>query len=683
MSKRSILVLIILLAAIVFASCKSRPSTSHDAEVKAVTSSYSLSKYLAAYEDKSGSLGFEQIVAGDYFKDAPAGNETLNFGYSKSVFWLKGFLKNGSDEKKSVYLLLKEAPVESVTLFYNGIRYDKGHLSTTTNDELIPTIGTVFRIVLPPSSGLPLYIRVKSRTSVNLTFDLFDELSFYRYNTRNLIFQVVCFGLILFVLFYNLIIFIYLKEKSYLVSLVFMFFVVFNRFIVFGYLDYFFNTAEQGLDYYLLLFANFSVSFFMNLFNMAFLNVKKDDKIVYYTHSGLALVSFVTLLLIPVNSQLADQVSVLLILISLIMSMISGIYSSFQGYVAARYYIVATMTPIVISSYFFLGVFHIIPLAGSMEGAVLFTVTLMAVILTIALADRIATMQKETIKAQELAIESERVLNFQLEQKVNERTNELNLEKEKLEATNTVILHEIELARKIQRQLIPFEPPLLSIGTVYKPMMEVGGDFFDFIEFSDHNKIGIFLCDVAGHGVAAAFITSMIKSIILQAGYIKEDPGNLLFYINKILFNHMGGYFCTAVYCIYDIENRSIEYSIAGHDRPLIISDNLVQPLQGVRSIPLGVLNNQALLEKDKPYETSFMNLNPGTKLFFFTDGVSEARPVGSKALFVEEHMDEVLLNLKHKSSYEFCSELYDILVDYRKSDDFEDDVCFICVDIE
>ena len=135
-------------------------------------------------------------------------------------------------------------------------------------------------------------------------------------------------------------------------------------------------------------------------------------------------------------------------------------------------------------------------------------------------------------------------LNKNLERKVDERTEELLAAFEEMEAMNEqlvenqkVMMGELELARKIQRQLIPqVVPDGRSISSHYLPMEMVGGDFFDYILFRDKNRLGIFLSDVSGHGVPAALITSMMKSFILQAGTRKDNPAEFLSeYLNEQL----------------------------------------------------------------------------------------------------------------------------------------------------
>ena len=100
----------------------------------------------------------------------------------------------------------------------------------------------------------------------------------------------------------------------------------------------------------------------------------------------------------------------------------------------------------------------------------------------------------------------------------------LESERNTLFERNRLIGRELEMARRIQQRLIPQDTPNERIAFLYRPMEEVGGDYFDFLQLSDGAKIGMFLSDVSGHGVPAAFITSMIKSSLTQAGGSGTTP---------------------------------------------------------------------------------------------------------------------------------------------------------------
>lgn len=260
--------------------------------------------------------------------------------------------------------------------------------------------------------------------------------------------------------------------------------------------------------------------------------------------------------------------------------------------------------------------------------------------------------------------------------------NELEVERNKLHDRNKTMEHEIALARKIQDKLIPEKVPIPFISAVYEPMEEVGGDFYDFIEFNDSNNIGIFLSDVSGHGVPAAFITSMIKTIILQAGDRVYDPAKFLFYMNEVLQSQTAGNFVTAFYCIYNPDENSIYYANAGHNQPYVISQNNVTQLQKGKNTAIAMFPNHMLAKANKKFENHKDIIEPGSKLLLYTDGLVEARPRGKDTFFEYANMEQVFKDYHQFPCDVFLGKLMEELTAFRGSDQFEDDICLICLDI-
>jgi len=301
-------------------------------------------------------------------------------------------------------------------------------------------------------------------------------------------------------------------------------------------------------------------------------------------------------------------------------------------------------------------------------------------------------------------------LNRDLETKVEARTRELNealkiqyelnnqliasadiLEKEriKLKNRNEIMEAEEEMARRIQMQFIPFKSPSPSIATFYKPMDKVGGDFFDFIKFDNSDLIGIFLNDVSGHGVPAAFITSMIKSILLQIASYINSPAFILEHLNEALFNQTGGNFVTAFYGIYNRKTRELHFANAGHNLPYLIKDDQVSFLPSSKtSVPLIVATNEDLKFMNKSYANESVILDANSKILFYTDGLTETVNVFDKEEnvetpeFEEGSLQEALLELKSLPVDQFILGMYEKLKEYRGTDNFEDDVCMICMEI-
>lgn len=275
-------------------------------------------------------------------------------------------------------------------------------------------------------------------------------------------------------------------------------------------------------------------------------------------------------------------------------------------------------------------------------------------------------------------------LSHNLEIKVRTRTAELEHEKELLRIRNSTIENELTITKKIQKQIIPRHSPVESIYAFYKPMDKVGGDFYDFLKYRDSEKIGIFLSDVSGHGVPAAFITSMVKTSILQAGTDREDPACLLTNLNELLLNQTGGHFVTAFYGIYTPSTRDFVFSNSGHNPPYIVSQGCVNTIEGNKSIPLAIMNNASLASGNKPRSNSSLTMEKGSKILFYTDGLTEAVSKDGSGLFFEDILeDELLVKYASLPPVEFIYSIYKELVNFHGSESFEDDVCMICMDIE
>lgn len=262
---------------------------------------------------------------------------------------------------------------------------------------------------------------------------------------------------------------------------------------------------------------------------------------------------------------------------------------------------------------------------------------------------------------------------------------ELDQALDEVRSRNAHIEAEIELARKIQLQFLPSVSPLPELAFFFKPTESVSGDFFDIIQFREATKIGLFMSDVSGHGVPAAFITSMLKSLLLQSGGAKASPSELLFYLNDLLFNQTGGNFITAFYGIYDCADNSFTYANAGHNPPYLVNDDGLIEIDSTKtSYPIGIMSSADILSHKKGYHNSSLNLSPYRKLIIYTDGLIEASSKDDiNSAFGDNSLNKSILSHLELPSRYFVKELYKDLSTFRQSDSFEDDICIICLDIK
>jgi serine phosphatase RsbU (regulator of sigma subunit)/pSer/pThr/pTyr-binding forkhead associated (FHA) protein len=183
---------------------------------------------------------------------------------------------------------------------------------------------------------------------------------------------------------------------------------------------------------------------------------------------------------------------------------------------------------------------------------------------------------------------------------------------------------DLSVARQIQRSLLPKTVPQvvgLDFAVHYEPAYQIGGDFYDFI-WHDPSHLGLAVGDVAGKAISAALYMARLTSELRSRAAIARTPARLLRRVNQEIVG-LGddGMFATLVYCIYDLENRSLVFTNAGHCVPLLRRGDRVFPLQAERAHtpPLGVT-------PDLEAGEARVQLHSGDMLIMVSDGILEAR---------------------------------------------------------
>ncbi len=306
-------------------------------------------------------------------------------------------------------------------------------------------------------------------------------------------------------------------------------------------------------------------------------------------------------------------------------------------------------------------------------------------ITTIVAAFFIYTLHNIRFKSWEKSkhIESQKIDLQCINNELKEMNRKIENQQQEIQKRNDVLETELKMARQIQKLMIPKERVNKRISTLYKPMDLLGGDFFDLIQFENSDNIGILISDVSGHGVSAAFITAMMKSLIHNSGIYKSDPAGFLHFMNDALIGISGDNFITAFYGIYDFYTRTFTYANAGHIPPYILIDKQVQTIKGKSGPPLAFLNNSNLEEKNKTYGNNIMAIMRNARLVFYTDGLTETTAgEESNLMFSEQRLEQEIIRLQHLAPVLFLNTLYERLTEFRGSDSFDDDISVICFDV-
>lgn len=233
--------------------------------------------------------------------------------------------------------------------------------------------------------------------------------------------------------------------------------------------------------------------------------------------------------------------------------------------------------------------------------------------------------------------------------------------KEKLEKER--MLNELKDARNIQVNLFPKDPPQISgfnVNGICLPCFEVGGDWYDFIPLPD-GKLGIVLADVSGKGMGAALLMSSTRSLLRLIANKTQSPGQVLRQLNEILINDFPSTrFVTMIYAVLNPKEHSLVFANAGHLSPLIVNKNDNSLIDIEDGLPLGIM--------DSSYSELKIELTSGTKVIFYTDGVTEAMNSSE-----EEYGNERLLIHSKKPSVSIQSIVSDVnkfTSGHKQSDD-------------
>lgn len=233
----------------------------------------------------------------------------------------------------------------------------------------------------------------------------------------------------------------------------------------------------------------------------------------------------------------------------------------------------------------------------------------------------------------------------------NKRMQEALLEQEALK-------REVQLAAKIQKQLIPGEDDLpqlknLKIKTHYQPHYGIGGDYYDIIKLSK-NKIGFCIADVSGKGVGAAMLMSNFQAIIRSLFTANVDMKKLIHQLNQRVNESANNEkFITLFIGRYNLLTKRLSYVNAGHLPPLFFEGKK----KHLTSLDKGCIG-LGMLDFIPQIESGSIVVNRNSKLLAFTDGLVELEQDDKietnmmeleQTLSKEQSIDDVLLHIKTK----------------------------------
>ena len=242
------------------------------------------------------------------------------------------------------------------------------------------------------------------------------------------------------------------------------------------------------------------------------------------------------------------------------------------------------------------------------------------------------------------------------------------IEKKRLEG-------QLEVARQVQLELLPAKDPQLEgydISAYNFPTEEVSGDYYDWVQIYE-DQIGLVIADVSGKGVPAALLMAFLRASLRAATHIGYSPHISMAKVNYLLWESIErNQFVTAFYGILDVTNRTLAYTNAGHNPPLLLDKDGNSQFIERGSLPLGMF-------KDTRYHEYYLTIQPGEMLVLYTDGATEAQnPEGEE--FGRDRLADAVKANRQLGARELIAAVEKEVIDWTDGQGASDDVTFFVI---
>ena len=408
-------------------------------------------------EDAAGTITFDEIRSPamvDQWQKSSRGG--LNFGFTDSVYWLKMPLENPTAKDTLMLLEIAFALIDHIEVYFvDGqtvvTRFHSGD-RLPFNSRPVSHRNFLFPHMLAPGQEISVFIRVQSTDCIQVPVNLWQADEFFAADQRELLVLGVFFGFLAIMLIYNLFLYFSTRDRSYLYYVVFVLSIIHVQISQKGIGFQFFWPEKTFWNHVNLPFSLFIAIKACFLFVQGFLRLNRKDHgwIALAVSGGLwgSLICAAASFFLPyekiilVAAGMGQAMALLLMYV--------GINLWIKGNRSARFLTVAWAAFLSGVIVFALNRLGVIPRTLLSENAMLIGSALEAVLISLALADRINQERDARLKAQEGALESERLAgdaqkkalviqkeaNERLEVKVKERTVELESAMQELARAN-------------------------------------------------------------------------------------------------------------------------------------------------------------------------------------------------------------------------------------------------------
>jgi serine phosphatase RsbU (regulator of sigma subunit) len=664
--------------------------------------------YLWHFEDTSNRLSFDSILSLKH-KFELCKDQTPNYVYSLNNHW---FYISIIDKisKTPLYNWISNPMLDTIEVFVTVNNKLTEHYIT---GDAFPFSWRPFKyhdfiLKTPYYYKQEIYFRVRSTLAVSFPIEIMpEEVFIQKSNTVNWALGLY-YGALLIMFFYNLFLFINLKDKNYLLYVSYLFCYGMSLLTFDGYAFQFLSPNNTW-------WANIQIEFWVTvstlagiIFSVSFLNIKKISKKWYTIFFVYFLIGCLLLLSVFVvkDINLIDLLTSTYSAIAAFLGIVIALIFSLKGIKTARYFMFAWFLMLISIIIYVLKDNNLLPTNNLTRYSLHIGSIVEMMLLSFALAYRINLLKEQKNKAQREVInqlkkidEIKTKANIELEQKVKERTLDLFKQKQIIEQKNKDITDSINYALKIQQAVLSDKHDNTPEHFIwFKPKDIVSGDFY--WQSVIDNCWYFAVADCTGHGVPGAFMSIMGISLLNEIVSNKEiSPAQILNELRLRLINNLQKNQDTQkdgmdiALCKYNMKTGLLEYSGAYNPMYLLTKEKKQFSEYQLKHINTIQYNNWYLHEikadrqpigyhfKMHPFTNHSVYIKKGDLIYIFSDGFADQFGGAKNKKFKYSRLKDILLKIIVTLPVsEQKSQLIDIYTKWKGTNEQIDDICFMGV---
>lgn len=617
-----------------------------------------------------------------------------NFGFETRDVWLRAHIDAVDYRMKESVLVFSNCNLDLVEVYYfdrgkNLLFHGKYSDLLDFNVRSIDSRKAAFILPIKPFKNHTLLIRMNNGgEQFHTDINFMSKNEFHQEENSESYFLGIFMGLLFFSILVNIYMFVLTKDELskyysfYLIAL----FLLQASLLGFGKM-YLWQNSAYWSNHANPIFASVSVYFLLS-FARLYLNLKTKAKGLDKVFKWVGYLVFINIVLSLIPASFAYKNSIVVInVITLLLNLFilpTAIIIYRRGNKQALLFFVAFLLLVVSVFGFVLKNFGVLPANFFTNFGFQIGSGIEVLLFSLGIIIRFRNVQRDAIGRLEEINNLKEKANEELEQKVVERTLEINLQKAEIEDKNKEIVDSINYAKRIQLAILPpnqkAKQIVPTIEIFYQPKDIVSGDFYWIEEKTIDQKTYSFIAvaDCTGHGVPGAMMSVLCNSVlnrVLEA--TKEvNPGQFLQQVDELLKVEL---------------SKSEEAIRDGMDLGLVILDTQNSTLHFAgANIPLWILSKGQLMELDsvhraigfggneKPFETHSYILQQGEMCFLFSDGLVDQFSEKDGKKIKKKLLREWISNNQQLKRDELCQVLAANFNRWKGNEEQTDDVTLL-----